>query len=31
MVDLFANRGDPNQMPHSAMSDPGLHCLPITL
>ena len=28
MVELFANSGDPDQMPHS---DLGLHCLPITL
>ena len=28
---LFANRGDPDQMPHSVASDLGLHCLPITL
>ena len=31
MVELFANSGDPDQMPHSAVSDLGLHCLPITL
>ena len=31
MVELFANSGDPEQMPHSAASDVGLHCLPITL
>ena len=31
MVELFANCGDPDQMPHSAASDLGLHCLPITL
>ena len=31
MVELFANSGDPYQMPHSAASDLGLHCLPITL
>ena len=31
MAKLFANRGDPDQMPHSAASDLGLHCLPITL
>ena len=31
MVDLFANSGDPDQMPHSVASDLGLHCLPITL
>ena len=27
----FANSGKPDQMPHSAASDLGLHCLPITL
>ena len=31
MANLFANSGDPDQMPHSAASDLGLHCLPITL
>ena len=31
MAKLFANSEDPDQMPHSAMSDLGLHCLPITL
>ena len=31
MVELFANSGDPDQMPHFAASDLGLHCLPITL
>ena len=31
MVEPFANSGDPDQMPHSAASDLGLHCLPITL
>ena len=30
MVELFANSGDPDQMPHSAASDLGLHCLPLT-
>ena len=30
MVELFANSGDPNQMPHSVVSDLGLHCLPVT-
>ena len=30
MVKLFANSGDPDQMPHSAASDLGLHCLPVT-
>ena len=31
MAKLFANSEDPNQMPRSAASDLGLHCLPITL
>ena len=31
MAKLFANSEDPDQMPRSAVSDPGLHCLPITL
>ena len=31
MVELFANGGDPDQMPHSAASDQGLHCLSVTL
>ena len=31
MVKLFANSREPDQMPHSAASDLGLHCLPITL
>ena len=31
MVELFANSGDPDQMPHCAASDLGLHCLPVTL
>ena len=30
IVELFANNGDPDQMPHSAASDLGLNCLPIT-
>ena len=30
MVELFANNGDPDQMPHSAASDLGLHWLPVT-
>ena len=30
MAKLFANSGDPDQMPHSAASDQGLDCLPIT-
>ena len=28
---VFVNSGDPDQMLHSAASDLGLHCLPITL
>ena len=28
---LFANSGDPDQILHSAESDLGLHCLPITI
>ena len=31
MAELFANSGDPDQAPHSAAFDLGLHCLPITL
>ena len=31
MAKLFANSGDHDQTPHSAASDLGLHCLPITL
>ena len=31
MVELFVNSGDPDQTLHSAASDLGLHCLPITL
>ena len=31
MAKLFANSGDPDQMPQNAASDLGLHCLPITL
>ena len=31
IAELFANSGDPDQMPHSVASDLGLHCLPITL
>ena len=31
MTKLFANSGDHDQMPCSAVSDLGLHCLPITL
>ena len=30
MAKLFANSEDPDQKPHSAASDLGLHCLPIT-
>ena len=30
MVELFANSGDPDQMPRSATSDLGLHCFPVT-
>ena len=30
MVELFANNGDPDQMPRSSASDLGLHCLPVT-
>ena len=31
MVKLFANHENPDQTPRSAVSDLGLHCLPITL
>ena len=31
MAKLFANSGDPDQTLHSAASDLGLHCLPVTL
>ena len=31
MDELFANSGDPDQMPPSAASDLSLHFLPITL
>ena len=31
MAKLFANSGDPDQMPHSVASDLVLHCLSITL
>ena len=31
VVELFANSGDPDQMPHSVAFDLGLQCLPITL
>ena len=30
MAEVFVNSGDPDQQPHSAASDLGLHCLPIT-
>ena len=30
MVELFANRVDPDQMLHFLSSDLGLHCLPVT-
>ena len=30
MVGLFANSRDPDQMPHSVVSDLGLHCWPVT-
>ena len=30
MAELFANSGEPDQMPHSGASDMGLHCLPVT-
>ena len=30
-VEMFASSGDTDQMPRSAVSDLGLHCLPITL
>ena len=29
--ELFANSGDPDQMQHSAASELGPHCLPVTL
>ena len=31
MAKLFANSEDPDQTPHSAASDLGLHCLSVTL
>ena len=31
MAKLFAISGDPDQMSHSAMSDLGLHYLPVNL
>ena len=27
---VLANSGDPDQMPHAAVSDLGLHCLPMS-
>ena len=30
MAEVFANSEDPDQMPRSAASDLGLHCLSIT-
>ena len=30
-VELFANSADPDQTPHNAASDLGLHCLPISI
>ena len=30
MVELFANSGDPDHMPHSAVSDLDLQCLPVS-
>ena len=30
MVELFANSGDPDQVPHTVVSDLGLHCLSVT-
>ena len=31
MATVFAKSGDPDQMPHYAVSDLGLHCLPLAL
>ena len=31
MDNLYVNSGDTDQMLHSAASDLGLHCLPITI
>ena len=31
MIELLANSGNPDQTPHIAASDLGLHCLPIIL
>ena len=28
MIELFANSGDPDQMPYYTASDLGLHCVP---
>ena len=30
MIELFANSGNPDQMPPSVASNLGLHCLPVT-
>ena len=30
MAEVFANTEDPDQTPHSVVSDLGLHCLPVT-
>ena len=30
MVELFANSGDPDQMPQNVASDLDVHCLPVT-
>ena len=30
MAKLFANSGDPDEIPHSAQTDLGPTCLPIT-
>ena len=29
MIELLANSGDTDHMTHSAVSDLGLHCLPV--
>ena len=31
MAKPFANSGAPDQMQHSAASDLGMHCLPVTI
>ena len=31
MAEIFANSEDPDQMVHSAASDLGLHCVPVTV